>query len=212
MQSEKPLINVVTITNRPLFREFLQYNFDIQDYPNKKLIVIEGEGTVGYKYQKGLEQCEPGMVTFFDDDDISSSKRLSWCFSKSNGKLMITSGSLHWVNVEQSKVAIRGAWIWSLGLYPVDMALEQGFNPEEHIGADTTFSGAFRTKDPIVITKPPPIIMCLSHSTNAWNIATRTSNYYWSHPFVNPSKEFYSDLEWDRIVVFVKGFKKELFG
>lgn len=209
---DKPLINVVTITNRPVFREFLQYNFDIQDYPNKKFILIDGKGTIGAKYQAGLEQCAPGtLVTFFDDDDICSSKRLSWCYEQAKDKMLLVSGNLMWVNLKNYSTKISGVWIWSLGLYPVDKALEIGFDVDEHVGADGTFLLKMRGQEHTYCRDVPPILIPISHAINVYNFPEQTNNYYWRDKLVNPDLKWYSKEEWDRIESFLKEFKLKLY-
>lgn len=63
------LVSVITPTVRAGMLEKCIDYFKSQDYPNKEIIIIPGEGSIGEKRNRGCAEAKGDIIVHFDDDD-----------------------------------------------------------------------------------------------------------------------------------------------
>lgn len=72
-----PLVSVITPSIRPDMLQRTIKMFHSQDYPNKELIIISGDGPVGAKRNKCCADAQGEIIAHFDDDDFYTPDYLS---------------------------------------------------------------------------------------------------------------------------------------
>lgn len=75
----KPLVSCIMLTtgNRPDFEAIAINCFHKQSYPNKELVIVDGEGKIGFKRNRGCYQANGEIIIHWDNDDIYSPDRIS---------------------------------------------------------------------------------------------------------------------------------------
>lgn len=165
-------ISCLAITeNRAEFAEWMIWNYLKQDYPNKefilvastqdgKLIQLVKERIPGAK----VATVEPGMwvpekrniamsmaqgdfITWFDDDDWSSHRRLSYAvanFDHTN-KIMIPHGTnLYFWHLKKWKARHLRCSAWAYGLFETKTALEVPFDEKQRRATDTKWMSCLK--------------------------------------------------------------------
>ncbi len=63
------LVSVICPSIRPVMLERTLSLFKAQDYPNKELIILQGEGSIGEKRNACCADAKGDIIVHFDDDD-----------------------------------------------------------------------------------------------------------------------------------------------
>lgn len=74
-------VSIICPSNRPEQLPHLTEMYHRQDYKNKELIVITGDGTIGAKRNEACERAKGELIINFDDDDYYTSDYVSRCVS-----------------------------------------------------------------------------------------------------------------------------------
>ena len=166
-------ISCLAITeNRPEFAQWLAWNYNKQDYRNKELVLVAS--AMDGKFIQTIREQVPGaviettvdgawvpvkrniamqlatgdVITWFDDDDWSSHKRLSVAAKVYEGHQALfpsVTGLYYWdLKRRMAKHFKCGAW--SCGIYDRKIALETLFDEEQRRATDTKWYGAIKTR------------------------------------------------------------------
>lgn len=103
------MISVLTVTNRPEFRDWLAWNVAKQTTRPLEHVIVDGPGTVGAKRNEALRRARGEFVAWFDDDDWQHPERLARATDAIrlgfDGSACVTSWFLDLANSGRNRVA-----------------------------------------------------------------------------------------------------------
>lgn len=69
-------ISCLAVTNRPRFRDWLEWNYQKQSHADKELVIVEGMNDLVAARNEALVLATGEAIAWFDDDDWSHPERL----------------------------------------------------------------------------------------------------------------------------------------
>lgn len=169
------MVSCLSVTNRPHFREWLEWNYNKQTLPEdeRELIVIDGPGSVAEKRNEALQKARGDYICWFDDDDWQHPNRLEWSAQQAAGSVMIGSGMSWMLNLK----SLRACWfqlpiaIFNSICAPREVATQLVFRDLER-GSDSPWIQELYPKlTPVIV--PHILFGWLCHTSNLSNPAGR---------------------------------------
>ena len=167
------LVSVImpTLSNREALRSLATKCFLQQDYPNKELILVEDEGTIGYKLNLGCERAKGNLFCRFDDDDWSAPNRLTDQVNRliSNNKNLTGYRSIYfWDDSKKQASYYHGAPNYCLGtsMLFTRKYWESNKFPLANIGEDLFFQRKAKQENDVISIEADQMMVARLHGSN----------------------------------------------